>query len=352
MDFRTTITLLLISAGGVLMILALLGVRKIIGLLEDHDQRRKWGILQWLTYFFIAGYAAAVIVVGSGHTEILTFITGVVFFFGGGFVYLTMKSGLSLVQGLTHTSKKSKKRADELESSEQTLKTLNEQLSAQNEALLKFNHVAAHDLQAPLHNISSIITLLEQDHMHEFGEDAQEYLSFISRSSQRMRNLIIALLDYTRIGNDKELQIVPADEVLNDVLEDLGTQLKTNKAKIDKQKLPEVRAHRMELTQLFQNLLTNALKFHRKDTPPVIKISIEALDKHWQFSFGDNGIGIDSKDQGKIFEMFKRIHSLHEFEGSGIGLANCKKIVELHGGKIWVDSNGRDGSTFHFTLAK
>jgi light-regulated signal transduction histidine kinase (bacteriophytochrome) len=165
-----------------------------------------------------------------------------------------------------------------------------------------------------------------------------------------MKLLIKNLLDYSRIGAKKELEEVDCNKSLHEVLADLGAAINDAKADIQHKPLPVVSGYPTEIKQLFQNLIINAVKFRKKGTAPQIKISVEKIKDSWQFAFEDNGIGIEKKHSEKIFNIFQRLHTRSEYEGSGIGLSHCKKIVELHGGKIWVKSTPGEGSVFNFTL--
>jgi light-regulated signal transduction histidine kinase (bacteriophytochrome) len=164
--------------------------------------------------------------------------------------------------------------------------------------------------------------------------------------------LVKGLLDYSKIGKLGDLSEVDCNELLKEVLSDISFSIKENKANIKVENLPTLKGYRTEMRQLFQNLIMNALKFIEKDTIPEITISAKELKTEWQFSIKDNGIGIDEKDQNKIFVIFKRLHNRSEYEGTGIGLSNCKKIVELHNGNIYVESVLGKGSTFIFSIAK
>ena len=334
------------------MLLSIIHARKIFHLIHQLEYRRNWVILRYLMIFFFIGYLVVAFVVYAGYPNILSLLTGIVFFFGALFVFIVVRFGLMTITELIQKTNESELQNEKLEKSRQELKLINDELHAHNQELTKFNHIAAHDLQAPLHNISSIITLLERDHLDEFGPGAREYLSFITRSSERMRNLIIALLDYSKIGSEKQFQDVNSHQVMNEVVEDHDTIIKDHNVTVKFEHLPKIRAHRIELTQLFQNLLTNGIKFTRKSAHPIIEVTASEDDDNWHFVFSDNGIGIKDDDKDRIFNMFQRVHTMHEYEGSGIGLANCKKIVELHGGKIWVESKPNKGSQFHFTISR
>jgi light-regulated signal transduction histidine kinase (bacteriophytochrome) len=165
-----------------------------------------------------------------------------------------------------------------------------------------------------------------------------------------MTTLINDLLDYSKIGTSKEMETIDCNALLEEVLSDLAIAIKEAGAAITVGRLPELRGHRTAIKQLFQNLVTNGIKFRKKDSTPVIKISAELNEACWQFSFADNGIGIERKNSEKIFVIFQRLHTRKEYEGSGIGLAHCKKIVEMHKGKIWLESQVERGTTFYFTI--
>jgi len=167
-----------------------------------------------------------------------------------------------------------------------------------------------------------------------------------------MKTLIENLLDYSQIGSRKELERVDCDKILHNVLDDLGTVISEADADIKSDPLPVINGYASEIKQLFQNLISNSIKFRRTGVPLGINISAHEGADYWQFAFKDNGIGIDEKYNERIFVIFQRLHTQNEYAGSGIGLSHCKKIVELHKGKIWVESKPGEGSTFHFTISQ
>lgn len=233
-----------------------------------------------------------------------------------------------------------------------TLKENAEALAASNAELEQFAYIASHDLQEPLRTIGGFIRLLKERYRGKFDGNADKYMDFIDESAGRMKTLIKDLLDYSRIGKNLEMKDVDCNMVLRDALADLGKIIEEEEAAIEKDNLPVVKGYTTELKLLFQNLISNSLKFRKKDRRPSVKISAQEKDGYWQFSFSDNGIGIEEKNLQKIFIIFKRLHTRTQYEGSGIGLAHCKKIVELHGGRIWVESTMGEGSIFNFTLWK
>jgi len=220
-----------------------------------------------------------------------------------------------------------------------------------NKELEQFAYVASHDLQEPLRTISSFVGFLKDEYSGRLDENADNYLVYISQASERMQTLIKDLLDYSRIGRKRIIQDVNCNEILTDVLADLSSAIDETKAKIIVPgPLPVVKGYSTELKQLFQNLISNSIKFHKENIAPEISICGEKINGGWQFSFKDNGIGINKKHHERIFVIFQRLHNRSEYEGSGIGLSHCKKIVDLHGGKLWVDSELDKGSNFQFTI--
>lgn len=237
------------------------------------------------------------------------------------------------------------------EINQQLLDTM-QTLQSANKELEQFAYIASHDLQEPLRTISSFTELLAKEYEDKLSGNGEKYLEFIMKSSERMKVLVKGLLDYSRIGKEKLAAETDCNQLINDVLADLDTAIKECNAHIQVQQLPILNAYPTELRQLFQNLISNALKYRDKGVEPEIKITVEELPMHWQFAVQDNGIGINESDKEKIFVIFKRLHNRNDYEGSGIGLSHCKKIAELHGGKIWVESTPAKGSTFYFTILK
>ncbi|CAN5904957.1 hypothetical protein BH11BAC7_BH11BAC7_33930 [soil metagenome] len=225
-------------------------------------------------------------------------------------------------------------------------------LEHKNKETEQFAYVASHDLQEPLRTITNYIGLFEEDYKGKLDKDADMYLNFISGAASRMKVLISDLLEYTRIENDSERISMDCNKLVPDIIHDMNASIKETNATIHFKQLPALTGYHTRLRSLFQNLISNAIKFRKKDVDPVI--TIEAVDKgkDWLFSIRDNGIGIEKVYSERIFLLFQRLHSREEYKGTGIGLAHCKKIVELRGGKIWVESEPGIGSTFYFTLPK
>jgi PAS domain S-box-containing protein len=235
--------------------------------------------------------------------------------------------------------------------SEKTTEEYARELELKNKELEQFVYIASHDLQEPLLTVKNFVELFKDEYKDVFDENAMLYLQFIDRSTERMRNLIKGLLDYSRLGGQQIKTLVDCNALMDSLQNDLFTSIATVGAKIHYEDLPIVYGYETALRQLFQNLLSNSLKFKHPDAAPEIEISIVGHDKFWHFEFKDNGIGIDERYKEKVFVMFQRLHNVADYEGYGIGLSHCKKIVELHGGQISVESIIGKGSAFCFTLS-
>ncbi|WP_315821173.1 sensor histidine kinase [Paraflavitalea speifideaquila] len=225
------------------------------------------------------------------------------------------------------------------------------ELERKNKELEQFAYVASHDLQEPLRTTSGFVEALRKQYKGMLDEHADRYLDYIAQSSDRMKVLIKDLLDYSRLGREKQFVQVNCKVMLTEVLADLATVIKESEAVIQVGDLPVINAYPTELKLLFQNLISNSIKFRIPGIPPVVRIDVQQRNGYWRFSIADNGIGIDPSHQDRIFIIFQRLHNRSDYEGSGIGLAHCKKIVEIHGGEIWVESSPGKGSTFFFTIA-
>jgi PAS domain S-box-containing protein len=234
--------------------------------------------------------------------------------------------------------------------SEELMLTKNKELSASNSELEQFAYVASHDLQEPLRIVASYVQLLSNKYSDKLNDEAREYINFAYKGAQRMRQLINDLLEYSRVGRMfHPLEEVDMNLMLENVKRDIDVA-NTPVTIIKKNELPVIHAEKVYMRQLLQNLIGNAIKFHKAGVEPVIEISSQMNGDMWQFNIRDNGIGIDKKFATRIFSIFQRLHTREEYPGSGIGLSICKKIVEFHGGEIWVDSELDKGSVFHFTI--
>ncbi|HTA81885.1 MAG TPA: CHASE3 domain-containing protein [Bacteroidia bacterium] len=239
----------------------------------------------------------------------------------------------------------------EQKNNENRIIAYSKELERKNKEIEQFAYVASHDLQEPLRTISNFSTLLTQKQKAHPDSEEREYINYIHGSAQRMSQLIFDLLEYSRIGKDADKVPVDCDKLVSEVLTDISASIQESKAQITVKKLPVVKGFTY-LKSLFLNLISNAIKFQKEGAHPVITIS--AIDKgnEYLFSVKDNGIGIEKTYHEKIFQIFQRLHNRTEYEGTGIGLSQCKKIVDLHGGEIWVESEPGEGSTFNFTIPK
>ena len=228
---------------------------------------------------------------------------------------------------------------------------MTEQLILSNKELEQFAYIASHDLQEPLRTISNYTGLFQEQYKGKLDKDADKYLDLINGATVRLQSLIKGLLDYSRIGHDKIMTEVDCNKVVQDVLKDMTTLIEESHAAIYAEKLPVVKGY-PELKSLFQNLISNAIKFRKKDEQIIIHITVQSKNNEWLFAIKDNGIGIDKKYYERIFTIFQKLHTQKQYAGTGIGLAHCKKIVELHRGKIWVESEPGKGSSFYFTIPK
>ena len=236
---------------------------------------------------------------------------------------------------------------------EEELKESIKNLKYSNEELQQFAYVSSHDLQEPLRTIASFTQLLERRYKGKFDSDADEFMDYIVEAAKRMQRMILDLLEYSRVSTiNDEFKETDTTEVLNGALFNLKGTIKHNNAVITHNDLPTVIADKNQLIKVFQNLISNAMKFKKENEPPKINISA-SKDKgknEYVFSVHDNGIGMDPQYVERIFTIFQRLHTRDEYPGTGIGLSIVKRIVERHGGRIWVESELGNGTTFYFTL--
>ena len=235
---------------------------------------------------------------------------------------------------------------------EEQLSIQNKTLQSQNSELEQFTYITSHDLQEPLLTLMSFSELLLEEYSHNLNDEAKLYIEFINKSAIRMRSLVRGLMEYARIGKRDEVKEMDCNRVVNDILNDLSLTIYNAQAEITVKKLPKIRGYETYIRLLFQNLISNAIKFSKENTKPKIKIKCSETEKEWKFSVKDNGIGIDEKYIDQVFIIFKRLNNDSAYQGYGIGLAHCKKIVDLHNGEIHVKSTLNSGSTFNFTISK
>ena len=243
-----------------------------------------------------------------------------------------------------------KKAEDERKASEEELVHKTRELAQSNAELQQFAYVASHDLQEPLRMVASYTQLLGKRYRGKLDKDADEFIGYAVDGATRMQRLIRDLLEYSRVGSEnKSLEHTDSEVVLRQVLDNLSASVRERHAEVTHDPLPIVHANPTHLTQVFQNLIGNALKF-QGDSPAKIHVGARTLPDGWEFSVRDNGVGIPADQLSRIFSIFQRLHGQSEYPGTGIGLAICKRIVEKYGGNIRVESELGTGSIFYFTL--
>lgn len=273
---------------------------------------------------------------------------------GGGIKYLRERCETIFENGEPVKSLGSVQDVTEVQTQRILLKDYVRNLEIKNKELEEYTYVAAHDLQEPLNTILGVSQLLKDELQESCGasSEADSFLQFIEESSNRLKALIKGVMETARIGKSRNFDKVNLNDTLEEVRNNLKMRIRSAKAQISFEELPIIMASSMEMKLLFQNLLSNALKFQQAGVQPEIKITFNDQGHEWLFCVEDNGIGIDPAYKDKLFKMFRRLHSDEVYEGTGLGLAQCKKIVELHNGEIWVESELGKGSMFYFTISK
>ncbi len=270
------------------------------------------------------------------------------------FIYENEKT--KLIEAIGDKRNQLKVQNDQLEAmvKERTrsLEQSNAQLKSSNEDLEQFAYVASHDLQEPLRMVGNFVQLLEEEYKEKLDEDGKTYINYAVDGVSRMSLLIEELLQYSRVGKKEEqVSLVDLNELIEQKKSDLGLLINRKNVVVKTATLPSINCIRGQIGILFFNLINNGIKFN-KSFKPIIEIGCREEDTHWVFSVKDNGIGIPGAYQKQIFELFKRLHRKEEYSGTGIGLAVCKKIVEQHKGKIWLESEEGEGTTFFFSIFK
>lgn len=227
----------------------------------------------------------------------------------------------------------------------------NTKLEQANKDLQQFAYAASHDLREPLHTINRQIQMVERRFSEQLVPEAKDYLQFASDGVRRLDTLLEGLLEFSRLGRrNVQKSVVDLNRLWDEIVQDLGDRILETHARVELDPMPHIEGFRPELRLLFQNLLQNALKFTHPGVPPLVQVTVAKEEQGYVIAISDNGIGISPEHHGRIFTMFERLHNRNEYEGSGIGLALCKRIVENHGGEIWVESQPGEGSTFFVRL--
>jgi PAS domain S-box-containing protein len=225
------------------------------------------------------------------------------------------------------------------------------ELERSNEELQSFAYITSHDLQEPLRTMASYAQLLKRRYEGQLDKDADDFIEFMVDGSKRMKSMIQGLLEYSRVGTKGgEFTNFNAEDALKHALSNLESAIKEVNTEVIFNELPVVYADKDQITRVFQNLIGNAIKFRKEGLPPKIHISAKKGDNEYVFSVSDNGIGLEEQYSDQIFEVFKKLHAIDEYQGAGIGLAIVKRIIDRHGGRVWVESELGKGSTFYFTI--
>lgn len=250
---------------------------------------------------------------------------------------------------LAHTNKQLLQQKQLVENQSKILKEHLNKLEISYRELEQFSYIASHDLKSPLRNIAGFAQLLRRRYKGKIDETADEYIDFIVKSTVHMNDVIRDLLEYSKMGKNEELfYTVNINELVEHVKFNLRDEINSNDAIIEFSNLPSLKIHQTGMIQVFQNLISNAIKF-RTEKKPIIKIKAEQKDNYWKFTLSDNGIGLDEAYQDKVFLPFQRINR-NKIKGTGIGLAICKKVILMHKGSIWYNSEPEKGTTFYFTI--
>ncbi len=283
------------------------------------------------TYYFITWSGLFIIVVG---------------------IVLIFAEGQNLiVKALNEKKAELEKKNEEISQQARWLRETQAKLKASNKELEQFAYAASHDLKEPLRMIGTYVQLIERKLNDHLDESSRQYMHFVTDGVTRMDRLLSDLLEYSRVGRKHDMaKETNLNETLFVVVNNLMSRMQENNAEICANQLPVVKVPSMLMMQLFQNLLSNSIKFRRQDVPPVVEIQYVSHQGYHTFYFKDNGIGIPADQKDRVFNIFERLHGRQEYEGTGIGLATCKKIIENLGGKIWVESEPGVGTTFAFSL--
>ena len=322
---------------------------------------RRWGAL-WLgillgytyyLYLYYSNYKTTTFATTDQPEYYL--ISYVSLFIAIFFVVVIFETGqLLIIKLLTHQKAILEEQKKEIARKNTELQMIQERLRETNQELENFAFAASHDLKEPLRMIGMYTQLTQKRLKVHLDSSTTEFMGYVTDGVHRMQSLLDSLLDYSRLGkNNEDLKDIDLNDTLFMVIHNLTPRLKETHSAIISNPLPTIQASSFEMIQLFQNLIANSIKFRRQGEPPTIEILVnETHSGDFLFAFKDNGIGIPEQHQERIFKIFERLHTRMDYEGSGIGLATCKKIIQGVGGKIWVESTVGVGTTFHFTMPR
>jgi len=257
----------------------------------------------------------------------------------------------NLVETLNVSRQNKEKLKKHLQGMEETVEKRTGELTRSNEALQRFANIAAHDMRSPLNSIRGYSELLKVAYSDKLDKKANGYLDNIDESIEHVSEMINDLLGYSSLENDfTKSELVDLNDILEKSKKQLAKEISESGAIITSDSLPKLHVVKVQMVRVFQNLLSNAIKYRMKSRPVIIHISSQLIEDYWQFSVTDNGVGIAEEYFGDIFKLYQKVHLFRNMDSSGIGLASCEKIISLHGGNIWVESELGKGSSFFFTL--
>ncbi|MEO9482616.1 MAG: ATP-binding protein [Ekhidna sp.] len=328
------ITFLLL--GSAILFLAIMKTRDVFRIVQHELFRKEWSKLVVLISLFELGYCGVAFLIIYNQGEYLSLLTGAILLMGAIFVFIVVSMGVKTCQLL-------KKSSEEREEQMKVLVTRNNQL-------VQFNYATTHDLREPINTVLGCSLVLESDYKHLLDEDGQNLIQFTKKAAHRMSELVSALSEYLSVGIEIKRDTVDVNDLVEEVIQSMNGSVKDSGVKIEVGLLPILSANENELKRVFQNLIGNSIKYKRPKTIPEIYISSEKLDDRWRFAIKDNGIGICEKDIPRAFQLFRQLHPKDEYEGMGLGLSIARRVVELHGGEIWLESTLGEGTTFFFTL--
>lgn len=338
MEDTSYIIIGLILGGAFILLLAIARIIGIFKLLSHKKFRNNWRNLFVLMAFFFVGYLGMIYIVYSGNSDLLLVLTGVIFFFGAVFVFLVVRAGFGTFKMLRELNK--------------GLESKVSQLKIQNEEMAQFNYATSHDLQEPLNTLITSISIIKEDDTNNLSETSDKLMGYSVKAADRMKDLIQSLSEYLKAGRNREYSSSDLNELAKEVLEEIQGTIQATNTTVNIDYLPTIYGNSVDIKRIFQNLISNSIKYRKPDVAPLISISADQIkeDKKWQFKFVDNGIGMSKEGANVAFQIFKQLHPRDKYDGMGIGLSICKKVIEMHGGTIWLESEEEVGTSFFFTL--
>jgi signal transduction histidine kinase len=348
---------ILIYTGGIhsSLLLWLYGVVFMTVMVERYFWAAFWFGVSCFTIlgFYIAGrfFPHLNTAISTDTETVISYLTVGSFMFTN--LVLFEKHQLFIIKILKEKNIELKKQKTEIANHAAELEKIQKKLTATNQELQIFAHAASHDLKEPLRMVSMYVQLMERKMKTVLDKNTLEYMFYVTDGVNRMQKLLDNLLAYSLLGkNTGNKELIDLNDKVKNVLRNLTVLIEESCAEVYHTPLPHIEATATEMAQLFQNLIANALKFRKPNCEPIINIVCTEEPDEYLFTINDNGIGIKEKDQERIFNIFTRLHNRTEYEGTGIGLATCKKILTNMNGKIWVTSTEGVGTTFHFTIPK